>query len=72
VDNRSDRERTNEEAEMKEFSCSAVVPGCTATITAETEQQLLEQVAAHAKDEHGMDEVPDEVVAKVRENVREV
>ena len=57
---------------MKEFSCGAVVPGCAATFTAETEQQLMEQVAAHAKEEHGMDEVPDEVVAKVRENVREV
>lgn len=57
---------------MKEFSCGAVVPGCAATFTAETDQQLMEQVAAHAKEEHGMDEVPDEVVAKVRENVREV
>ena len=57
---------------MKEFSCAAVVPGCDATFTAETDEQLLEQVAAHARDEHGMDEVPDEVVEKVRENVREV
>ena len=57
---------------MKEFSCGAVVPGCQATFSAETEDQLFEQIAAHAKDEHGIDEVSPELVAQVRENVVEV
>jgi len=57
---------------MKQFSCGAVVPGCTATFSGQTEDEILGQVAAHAKDEHGMDSVPDEVVAQVRENIQEV
>jgi predicted small metal-binding protein len=51
---------------MKEFSCGVVVPGCTATFQGESEDELLERVAAHARDEHGMPEVPDEVVDTIR------
>ena len=54
---------------MKEFSCGAVVPGCDARFSAESEQDLLAQVAEHAKSEHGMDEVPPELVAQVREKI---
>ena len=54
---------------MKEFSCGAVVPGCVATFEAETEDELLAQVAQHAKEDHGMNEVPPEVVEQVRANV---
>ncbi len=57
---------------MKQFSCGAVVPGCTATFSAETEDELLGQVAAHAQADHGMDSVPDEVVEQVRANIQEV
>lgn len=57
---------------MKAFACGAVVPGCTATFTADTEQEMLASVARHAKEDHGMDEVPAEIVAQVRENIREV
>ena len=57
---------------MKAFSCGAVVPGCTATFTAATEDELLARVAEHAKEDHGMQEVPMELVAQVREHVHEV
>jgi predicted small metal-binding protein len=57
---------------MKQFSCGAVVPGCTATFSAETEDELLGQVAAHAAADHGMDTVPDEVVEQVKENIQTV
>ena len=57
---------------MKQFSCGAVVPGCTATFTADTEDEILQQVGAHAQADHGMDDVPDEVVAQVRQNIEEV
>ena len=56
---------------MKQFSCGAVVPGCTASFSAESEQEILSQVAAHAKADHGMDDVPPEVVEQVRENITE-
>ena len=51
---------------MKQFACGAVVPGCAATFTAQDEPDLLQQVAVHAKDEHGMDDVPPELVEQVR------
>ena len=57
---------------MKQFSCGAVVPGCTAPFTGETEEDVLGQVAVHAREDHGMDEVPAEVVAQVREQIADV
>jgi predicted small metal-binding protein len=54
---------------MKSFSCGSVVPGCTATFDADTEDGILEQVARHAHADHGMTEVPAEVVAQVRSKI---
>jgi predicted small metal-binding protein len=56
---------------MKQFSCGAVVPGCTARFSGESDEDILTQVAQHAKADHGMDDVPDEVVAQVRQNIVE-
>ena len=50
---------------MKTFVCGAVVPGCTASFAAETEEGILEQVARHAREEHGLIEVPEELVQQV-------
>ena len=55
---------------MKTFTCGAVVAGCTASFTAETEEGILEQVAQHARDEHGMTDVREDVVRQVRANIR--
>lgn len=57
---------------MKQFSCGAVVPGCTAKFEAEDEGEILQQVAQHAKEDHGMDEVPPEVVDQVKAGIVEV
>lgn len=57
---------------MKQFSCGAVVPGCTASFEAEDEAGLFEQIAEHAKTDHGMDEVPAEVIEQVKANIIEV
>lgn len=56
---------------MKEFACGAVVPGCEAQFHAETEDELMGQIAVHAKEEHGIDEVSPELAAQVREQIRE-
>ncbi len=55
---------------MKKFSCGSVVPGCTATFTADTEGGILEQVAEHACADHGITDVSDELVASVRAHIR--
>ncbi len=57
---------------MKQFSCGSVVPGCTATFRASDDGGILQQVAAHAKAEHGMDEVPPSLVDSVRERITTV
>ena len=54
---------------MKTFSCGSVVPGCTARFSAATEEGILEQVARHAHADHGLTEVPAELVAQVRANI---
>ena len=54
---------------MKTFACGAVVPGCTATFTGDSDDAVLAQVAEHARADHGMTSVPDEVVAEVRRNI---
>jgi predicted small metal-binding protein len=57
---------------MKAFACGSVVPGCTATFTAQNEPEMLACVVEHALREHGMNEIPPEVVERVRANVHEV
>ena len=56
---------------MKEFSCGELVPGCWATFRGESDDEILQQVAVHAREEHGMDEVPAEVVDKIRAGISE-
>lgn len=56
---------------MKEFSCGAVIPNCDAKFTAESESEIMSQVADHARRVHGTDDVPPEVAEKVRLNIRE-
>lgn len=46
------------------FACGSVVPGCTWTARG-TKEQILAAVVAHAAADHGMVDVPDEVVARV-------
>ena len=55
---------------MKTFACGAVVPGCTASFTAETEEGILEQVARHAREDHGLHEIPEELVRQVLAHLR--
>lgn len=50
---------------MKRFRCGDVVPGCTASFTG-SEDEILGQVAAHAARDHGLADVPPELVTQVR------
>ncbi len=55
---------------MKAFSCGDVVPNCDATFVGDTDDEILAAVGAHASADHGMTEVPAEVVDQVRRNIR--
>ena len=54
---------------MKQFRCGDVVPGCPTVFTGQSDDELLQQVSSHARDEHGMDEVPPEVVDTIRARI---
>ena len=57
---------------MKQFNCGDVVLGCEWVTRNEDEQQLFEEIQAHARDAHGMDEVPPEVVDAINGVITEV
>jgi predicted small metal-binding protein len=58
----------------KELHCRDVGPDCDAVVTSESEDEIVTQVAEHAKSVHGMtdEQVRDPVfVAHVREQIHE-
>jgi predicted small metal-binding protein len=55
---------------VKRIACDDVVPGCSFTASASTEDDLLEQVIAHAAGEHGVIDVTPEMAAKVKAAIR--
>jgi len=48
------------------LACGDVMPGCAATFESDTQEDLLAQAAAHAKAEHGIDEIPPDVLETVK------
>ena len=54
---------------MTRFVCGTVVDGCDGGFTGETEDDVLQAAAQHAASAHGMTELPDEVVQKVRAGI---
>lgn len=57
---------------MKRFECASVVAGCEGVVTGETEDDVLRAAADHAASAHGMNRLPDEVVAQVRAGITDV
>ena len=55
----------------KRIACNDVVPGCTFTATAVSEEELLKRVVAHALQDHGVTEVTPELAAKVKSAIRD-
>ena len=55
----------------KRIACNDVVPGCTFTATAATEEELLQKVVEHAAHDHGITNVTPEVAAKVKSAIRD-
>ena len=55
---------------MKTIRCNDVGPDCAFTASAETEEELMQKVAAHAS-EHGITEVTPELLEKVKAVIKE-
>ena len=55
---------------MKQVSCGDVVPTCTRTFVAPTDEEILAAVAAHARADHGLTDIPAHLVDEVRRRIR--
>ena len=55
----------------KRIASNDVVPGCTFTATATSEEELLKKVVAHASQDHGVTEVTPELAARVKSAIRD-
>lgn len=56
----------------KSISCSDVGADCGWSATAESEEELMEKVAEHAKAEHKDLEITPELVAKIKSAIKEI
>jgi predicted small metal-binding protein len=55
----------------KILKCSDVVPGCNAEIRGDSDHDVLRKAAEHAKTDHHMDSIPPDVLAKVKNAIRD-
>lgn len=53
------------------LACGDVIPGCAAVLEGSSETELLEQVAGHAAQDHGITEIGDDVMGAVRAAIRQ-
>jgi len=54
----------------KIMRCNAIFPGCSAEVRAETEEEVLRHVTEHARTVHGVKQVDEGTVQKVRAAIR--
>jgi len=57
-------------AESKHIACADVVPDCSFTASAATEDELLKKVIAHAKQAHGITEVTPDLAEQVKAAIK--
>jgi predicted small metal-binding protein len=51
------------------LSCGDAVPGCSARFEDESRDRILEQVAAHAREAHGVVDVTPEMLTAIGANI---
>jgi len=54
----------------KHIACGDVVPGCSFTASAATEEELVKKVVAHAARDHGVTDITPELAAKVQAAIK--
>jgi predicted small metal-binding protein len=60
----------SEHEKRKHIACGDVVPGCAFTASADTEEELVKKVVAHAAHHHGVNEITPELAAKVQAAIK--
>jgi predicted small metal-binding protein len=56
----------------KSISCADAGANCSWSTTAETEEEIMNRVAQHAKEDHPELEVTPELVAKIKSLIKEI
>ena len=51
------------------LSCGDAVPGCSARFEEDSRELVLQQVAAHAREDHGIADVTPEMLAAMDANI---
>jgi predicted small metal-binding protein len=57
---------------VKQFSCGDVVPGCRRVFSAPDQQGIMNAVAEHAAEDHGVPQLSDDLRDAVVENTTDV
>jgi predicted small metal-binding protein len=55
----------------KVLRCNDMMPGCDYVARAETEDELMQKAAQHAREKHGMQTVPPEVAQQIKSKIRD-
>lgn len=56
----------------KKFACGDVVNGCGWSVTAKDEVELFQKISEHAKKDHNMTSIPDDIVQKVKSKIKNI
>jgi len=51
------------------LSCGDAVPGCSARFEDDSRDRILEQVVAHARDDHGVTDVTPDMLSAIDANI---
>jgi predicted small metal-binding protein len=57
---------------MKEIHCGEFIAGCPKVSRGETVDELMESVARHAREDHGMTEIDEDLKVELLKAVRDV
>lgn len=57
---------------MRQFECGTIIPGCDAVFQGETDDEVMSQVPAHAREAHGLAEIPHSIAARARSLIHDV
>jgi len=55
----------------KGFACSDAGVDCNWSVDANTEEELMTKIAEHAKEHHGFDPIPPELIEKVKAAIKD-
>jgi predicted small metal-binding protein len=70
ISRRSPMMAASDTDEAKYIACAEIVPDCSFTASAATEEELVKKVVAHAAHDHGITEVTPDLAAKVKAAIR--